>query len=152
MLLWYIAAFPRTEKSVIFWNRGKFSPQLEFALLQVIQDVRRSELSVAAVPEPLALAGHEMIPVPMTFIATCWAISYVGAKPVFVDIKATTNTMDMEQVEKRITPRTRALLPVHLYGQPADWEPLLAIGRRHGIPVIEDAVQTHGAQYRGDRL
>ncbi|MHB1421807.1 MAG: DegT/DnrJ/EryC1/StrS family aminotransferase [Gemmataceae bacterium] len=93
--------------------------------------------------------GDEVITVPMTFIATCWAISYVGAKPVFVDINSTTYTMDVEQVEKAITPRTRALMPVHLYGQPADLDPLMEIGRRHGIPVIEDAAQAHGAQYRG---
>ena len=85
----------------------------------------------------------------MTFIATSWAISYVGATPVFVDVDPVTYTMDVRQVERRITRRTRAILPVHLYGQPADMEPLLEIGRRRGIPVIEDAAQAHGARYRG---
>jgi dTDP-4-amino-4,6-dideoxygalactose transaminase len=93
--------------------------------------------------------GDEVITVPMTFIATSWAVSYVGAKPVFVDVDPVTYTMDIGQVEKRITRRTRAIVPVHLYGQPADLEPLLEIGRRHGIPVVEDAAQAHGAQYRG---
>jgi dTDP-4-amino-4,6-dideoxygalactose transaminase len=92
--------------------------------------------------------GDEVITVPMTFIATSWAISYAGATPVFVDVDPVTYVMDVEQVERRITPRTRALLPVHLYGQPADLDPLFEIGRRHGIPVIEDTAQAHGARYR----
>jgi dTDP-4-amino-4,6-dideoxygalactose transaminase len=93
--------------------------------------------------------GDEVITVPMTFIATSWAVSYTGATPVFVDVDPVTYTMDPEQVERRITPRTKALLPVHLYGQPADLGPLLEIGRRHGIPVVEDAAQAHGAKYQG---
>jgi dTDP-4-amino-4,6-dideoxygalactose transaminase len=94
-------------------------------------------------------AGDEVITVPMTFIATTWAISYVGATPVFVDVDPVSYTMDAQQVEARITPRTKAILPVHLYGQPADLGPLLEIGARHGIPVIEDAAQAHGAMYSG---
>jgi dTDP-4-amino-4,6-dideoxygalactose transaminase len=93
--------------------------------------------------------GDEVITVPMTFVATCWAISYTGATPVFVDIDPVTRTMDPSQVERRITRRTRAILPVHLYGQPADLAPLLELGRRRGIPVVEDAAQAHGARYRG---
>lgn len=93
--------------------------------------------------------GDEVITVPMTFIATSWAISYAGASPVFVDVDPVTYTMDVRQVERRITRRTRAILPVHLYGQPADMEPLLEIGRRRGMPVIEDAAQAHGARYQG---
>jgi dTDP-4-amino-4,6-dideoxygalactose transaminase len=95
-------------------------------------------------------AGDEVITVPMTFIATAWGISYVGAKPVFVDIDPVTCTMDVGQVERRITSRTKAILPVHLYGQMADMTPLLEIGRKHGIPVIEDAAQAHGAAYHGN--
>src|SRR5438067_9759810 len=81
--------------------------------------------------------GDEVITVPMTFVATAWGISYVGATPVFVDIDPVTYTMDVEQVEKKITLQTRAILPVHLYGQPADMSPLLEIGKRYCIPVIE---------------
>jgi dTDP-4-amino-4,6-dideoxygalactose transaminase len=92
--------------------------------------------------------GDEVITVPMTFIATTWAVSYVGATPVFVDVDPETYTMDPNQVEARITPKTKAILPVHLYGQPADLAPLLDIGDRYGIPVIEDAAQAHGAAYR----
>jgi len=93
-------------------------------------------------------AGDEVITVPMTFVATCWAVTYVGARPVFVDIDPTTYTMSVEQIRNRITRRTRALLPVHLYGQPADMAPLLEIGEELGIPVIEDAAQAHGARYQ----
>jgi len=91
--------------------------------------------------------GDEVITAPMTFIATSWAVSYVGATPVFVDVDPVTYTMDVGQVERKITSKTRAILPVHLYGQPADMNPLLEIGRRHGIPVIEDGAQAHGARY-----
>ncbi|WP_422925457.1 DegT/DnrJ/EryC1/StrS family aminotransferase [Singulisphaera sp. PoT] len=92
-------------------------------------------------------AGDEVITVPMTFVATSWAISYVGARPVFVDVDPVTYTMDASQVEAKITPKTKAILPVHLYGQPADLRPLLEIGCKHGIPVIEDAAQAHNATY-----
>jgi dTDP-4-amino-4,6-dideoxygalactose transaminase len=93
-------------------------------------------------------AGDEVITVPMTFIATAWAIRYLGAKPVFVDIDPSTYTMDIDQVESKITSRTRAILPVHLYGQPADLGPLQAIADLHGLALIEDAAQAHGALYR----
>ena len=90
--------------------------------------------------------GDEVITVPMTFIATAWAISYVGATPVFVDVDPVTYTMDPEQVTRRITVKTKALLPVHLYGQPADLHALSTISQRYGIPIIEDAAQAHGAK------
>jgi dTDP-4-amino-4,6-dideoxygalactose transaminase len=93
--------------------------------------------------------GDEVITVPMTFIATVWGILYEGATPVFVDVHSTTRTMDPDLLEAAITPRTKAILPVHLYGQPADMDPILKIAGRHGIPVVEDAAQAHGALYRG---
>ncbi|MCC7335958.1 MAG: DegT/DnrJ/EryC1/StrS family aminotransferase [Pirellulaceae bacterium] len=94
-------------------------------------------------------AGHEVITVPMTFAATLWAIRYVNAKPVFVDIDPGTYTIDVEQVEARITLRTKAIIPVHLYGQPADLVTLQEIAERHGLALIEDAAQAHGATYHG---
>lgn len=95
--------------------------------------------------------GHEVITVSHTFIATVEAIALVGATPVLVDINASDFTMNIEQVEAAITPRTGAILPVHLYGQAADMDRLREIADRHAIPVIEDASQAHGCEYRGRR-
>jgi len=94
-------------------------------------------------------AGHEVITVPMTFMATAEAITYAGAKPVFVDIEPRTFTMNVSQIEAAITPRTKAIVPVHLFGQCADMDPILAIAHKHGLVVIEDAAQAHGALYKG---
>jgi dTDP-4-amino-4,6-dideoxygalactose transaminase len=93
--------------------------------------------------------GAEVITTPFTFVATSWAISYVGARPVFVDIDDATFNLDPKLVERAITSRTRAILPVHLYGHPAHLEPLLDISQRHKLGLIEDAAQAHGAKYRG---
>jgi len=93
--------------------------------------------------------GDEVITVPHTFIATAEAISAVGALPVFVDIDPVSFTMDPTLLEAAITSRTRAIIPVDLYGQVADMEPIQEIADRHGIPVIEDACQAHGAEYKG---
>lgn len=93
--------------------------------------------------------GDEVITVSHTFIATAEAILMVGARPVFVDIDPMTYLMDVAQVEAKITPHTRAILPVHLYGQTVDMDPLLAIADRYGLQVIEDACQAHGAEYKG---
>ena len=93
--------------------------------------------------------GDEVITVGMTFIATAWAISYVGATPVFVDIDAARRTMCPTKLEAAITARTKAIILVHLYGMPADIDPIKSIADKHGIPVIEDAAQAHGARYCG---
>jgi dTDP-4-amino-4,6-dideoxygalactose transaminase len=95
--------------------------------------------------------GDEVIVPAMTFVATASAVDYAGAKPVFVDVTRDGCTMDPAQVEARITARTRAIIPVHLYGQPADMDPILEIARRRNLPVIEDAAQAHGAEYKGRR-
>src|SRR5437016_2665252 len=94
-------------------------------------------------------AGDEVITVPMTFMATAEAISFCGAKPVFVDIDERTYTLDPNLLERAIGPRTKAIIPVHLFGQAADMDPILEIARRRGLPVIEDACQAHGAEYKG---
>jgi len=96
-------------------------------------------------------AGDEVITVSHTFFATVEPIVLVGAEPVFVDIDPLTYTMAVEQIEERITPRTRAIVPVHLYGQPADMDPIIEIAERHKLWVIEDACQAHGARYKGRR-
>src|SRR5213595_1107975 len=96
--------------------------------------------------------GDEVVTVAMTFIGTAWAISYVGATPVFVDIDPARRTMSATKLEAAITPRTKAIISVHLYGMPADMDAIKAIADRHGLPIIEDAAQAHGARYRGKRV
>jgi hypothetical protein len=96
--------------------------------------------------------GNEVIAVSCTFIATVAAIDYTGARPVFVDVDPETLNMDVTQVEAALTERTKALLPVHLHGHPADLDPILDIARRNNLVVIEDAAQAHGAEYKGRRV
>ncbi|MDO3432390.1 DegT/DnrJ/EryC1/StrS family aminotransferase [Rhizobium sp. CBN3] len=95
--------------------------------------------------------GDEVITVPFTFVATVSAICYTGATPVFVDVEPVTLTMDPAQLEAKITSRTKAIIPVHLYGQMADMDGIMAVADHHQIPVIEDACQAHGARYKGAR-
>ncbi|HZE09158.1 MAG TPA: DegT/DnrJ/EryC1/StrS family aminotransferase [Gemmatimonadaceae bacterium] len=96
--------------------------------------------------------GDEVITVSMTFIATVSAIRYTGATPVFVDVDPVTCTMDASQIESKITPRTRAIMPVHLYGQSADMDAIMKIAAKRNLLVIEDAAQAHGAEYKGHRV
>ena len=96
--------------------------------------------------------GHEVITVANTFIATVEAIALVGATPVFVDIDPETYTMDWTQLSRVLTPRTRAIVPVHLYGHPVEMQPVLEFAQEHGLWVIEDASQAHGAIYHGQRV
>lgn len=93
--------------------------------------------------------GDEVITVPFTFVATVAAIDYTGARAVLVDVDPDHYTMDPARLEAAITPRTKVILPVHLYGQTADMDAILAIARRHGLTVIEDAAQAHGASHQG---
>src|SRR5581483_3553380 len=94
-------------------------------------------------------AGDEVITVPFTFVASVAAVLYAGAKPVLVDINPRTFTIDPGRIEAAITSRTKVILPVHLYGQTADMDPILEIARRRNLIVIEDAAQAHGAKYNG---
>ncbi|HUJ11931.1 MAG TPA: DegT/DnrJ/EryC1/StrS family aminotransferase [Verrucomicrobiae bacterium] len=97
-------------------------------------------------------AGDEVITTPNTFIATAEATSYVGARPVFVDIDPATANIHPQRIERAITAKTKAIMPVHLYGRPAELDAILDIAKRRGLIVIEDACQAHGARYRGRRV
>jgi len=96
--------------------------------------------------------GDEVITTPFTFVATIAAIDYARARAVLVDIDPASFNIDPAKIERAITPRTKAIIPVHLYGQPADMDPILEIARRHELIVIEDAAQAHGAEYKGRRV
>ncbi|MBL8157592.1 MAG: DegT/DnrJ/EryC1/StrS family aminotransferase, partial [Anaerolineae bacterium] len=93
--------------------------------------------------------GDEVIAPPMTFMATAEAITYAGARPVFVDIDPRTYTIDVSRIEAAITPRTKAIMPVHLFGQSADMDPIMEIARKHKLAVVEDAAQAQGTLYKG---
>ena len=93
--------------------------------------------------------GDEVIVPTLTYIASANAVTYCGATPVFVDVDPRTFNMDPAQVAARITPRTKAIMPVHLYGHPADMDPIMALAEKHNLRVIEDAAESHGALYKG---
>jgi dTDP-4-amino-4,6-dideoxygalactose transaminase len=120
----------------------------------------RYALGIANGTEALHLAlaalgigpGDEVITVCNTYAATAFAISYVGARPVFVDVDEKTFNLNVGEVAHKITPRTRAILPVHLYGQPVEMEPLLELARAHNLRVVEDAAHAHGATYHGRKV
>ncbi len=107
-----------------------------------------SALHLALLAENIG-PGDEVITVSMTFAATAAAILYTGAKPVLVDVDPHTWNMDVTQIESAITPRTKAIMPVHLHGLMADMDPIMEIANKHGLVVIEDACQAHGATYKG---
>jgi len=96
--------------------------------------------------------GDEVIVPANSFIATAEAVTQAGARVVFADINPLTYNIDVNRIEEKLTGRTKAVIPVHLYGQPADMESILALSRRHGLKVVEDAAQAHGAEYRGRRI
>ena len=96
--------------------------------------------------------GDEVITVANTFVATSEAIKMAGAQVVFVDINPTTYNIDVERIEAKITAKTKAIIPVHLYGQPADMAPIAALAKKHGLRIVGDAAQAHGASYRGQPI
>ncbi len=96
--------------------------------------------------------GDEVIVPTLTFASTAFAVSYTGARPVFVDSEFSTWNIDPQKIEEKITPRTKAIIPVHLYGHPADMDPILRLAREHNLYVVEDAAEAHGAEYKGRRV
>jgi len=96
--------------------------------------------------------GDEVITVPNTFIATTESITHIGGKIVFIDINSKTYTIDVSKIEEKITEKTKAIIPVHLYGQPADMDPIMRLAKKNNLRVIEDAAQAHGAEYKGKKV
>ena len=133
-----------------------FAFEKEFAAYCNVDDAVGVNSGTSALHLALLAAGigpgDEVITVPFTFVATAAAIHYTGATPVYVDINPKTFTLDHAKLEASITSKTRAVIPVHLYGQPADMDPIVQVARKHGLVVIEDAAQAHGAEYKGRRV
>ena len=134
-----VAAF---EREFARYQQGQFSVGLNSGT---------SALHLALLAAGVGV-GDEVITVSCTFVATVAAIDYVGARPVYVDVDPFSLNIDPSKIEAAITPRTKAILPVHLHGQPADMDPIMDIARRNGLRVIEDAAQAHGAEYKGHRV
>ena len=127
--------------------------ETEFAAYCATEGCIALNSGTSAIHLALLAAGvgpdDEVITVPFTFVASVAAVLYTGARPVLVDVEPRSFTMDPAAIEAAITPRTKAILPVHLYGQSADMDPILEVARRHRLVVIEDAAQAHGAKYKG---
>lgn len=139
-------------------SRGKYIGMFETKFADFCGTSHAVSTSNGTVALHLALAalgvgtGDEVIVPALTFIATANSVTYCGAKPVFVDIEETSWNLDPEQVEAAITPRTRAIMPVHLYGQPCKIDRILEIAEKHGLAVIEDAAEALGAEFNGRRV
>ncbi len=149
-------AFRQVTESSAFTG-GPFVAQFESEFADFCQS--RYALGVGSGTDALWLSllslgvgqGDEVITTPNAFMATAEAISICGARPVFVDIDERTYTMDPRQLERAITLRTQAIIPVHIFGQMADMDAIQAVAARHGTPIVEDACQAHGAEYKGRR-
>jgi dTDP-4-amino-4,6-dideoxygalactose transaminase len=128
----------------------------EFAAFQGARHCIGTNSGTSAVHLALLAAnvgpGDEVITTPFTFVATVAAILYAGARPVYADIDSRTYNLDAKRIEAAIRPKTKAIMPVHLFGHPADMDPILEIARRHNLVVIEDACQAHAAEYKGRRV
>ncbi len=139
-------------------SNGKYIELFETAFAEFCQVDHALACSNGTVALHLALLGlgvgpgDEVIVPTLTYVATANAVTYCGAKPVFVDSEIQTWNMDPAAIEEKITPRTRAIIVVHLYGVPVEMEPVLALARKYGLSVVEDAAQAHGAEYRGQRI
>jgi len=149
-----------TECIVTNWisSQGTFVKEFERRVAEFCRTPHAVAVSNGTVALHLALVleglgpGDEVIVPALSFVATANAVRYTGATPVFVDVDPATWTINPEQVAARLSPRTKAIIPVHLYGHPADMDPLLALADAHGLAVIEDAAEAHGAEYRGRRV
>lgn len=144
------------ESSQFILGREVAAFEEEFAAFQGAAHCIGTNSGTSAVHLALLAAGvgsgDEVITTPFTFVATVAAILYTGARPVYADIEPQTYNIDPAKIAERITPRTKAIMPVHLFGHPADMDPILEIARRHGLTVIEDACQAHAAAYKGRRV
>lgn len=139
-------------------STGKYIDQFEVAFAEFCRVQHALSCSNGTTALHLALIalgigpGDEVIVPTLTFVATANAVTYCGARPVFVDSEPTTWNMDTRCIEAQITPRTKGIIVVHLFGHPADMDAILSIASRHGLFVVEDAAQAHGAQYKGRRV
>jgi dTDP-4-amino-4,6-dideoxygalactose transaminase len=152
----YHAALDRVLDELIFSNGPAVADfEKEFASYCGVAECIAVDTGTSALHlAMLALGvgpGDEVITVSHSFIATVWPVLYLGARPVFVEVDPNYYTLDPSRLEAAITPRTKAIVPVHLYGQCADMDAILAVARAHQIPVVEDCAQAHGAEWRGRR-